>query len=51
MKGVYIVTDQASCLHHSLEAVVLEAARAGVCLVQLREKPLTPEVFWKKLWP
>ncbi len=38
MKGVYLVTDQASCLHHSLETVVSEAVRAGVCLVQLREK-------------
>ncbi len=48
MKGVYIVTDQASCLHHSLEAVVLEAARAGVCLVQLREKTIDTRSFLNK---
>jgi len=48
MKGVYIVTDQASCLHHSLETVVLEAARAGVCLVQLREKTIDTRSFLNK---
>ena len=48
MKGVYIVTDQASCLHHSLEAVVSEAARAGVCLVQLREKTIDTRSFLNK---
>ena len=45
MKGVYLVTDQASCLHHSLETVVSEAARARVCLVQLREKTIDTRSF------
>ena len=48
MKGVYLVTDQVSCLHHNLETVVSEAVRAGVCLVQLREKTIDTRSFLNK---
>ena len=48
MKGVYLVTDQASCLHHSLETIVSNSARAGVCLVQLREKTINTRSFLNK---
>ena len=48
MKGVYLVTDQASCLHHSLDTIVSEAIRAGVCLVQLREKTIDTRSFLNK---
>ncbi|MDA3916555.1 MAG: thiamine phosphate synthase [Deltaproteobacteria bacterium] len=45
MKGVYLVTDQNSCLHHNLETVVSETIRAGICLVQLREKNIDTRSF------
>jgi thiamine-phosphate pyrophosphorylase len=45
MKGIYLVTDESSCLHHNLETVVSDTARAGVCLVQLREKTIDTRSF------
>jgi thiamine-phosphate pyrophosphorylase len=45
MKGVYLVTDQTSCRHHSLETIVSEAVLAGVSCVQLREKALDTRTF------
>ncbi len=36
MRGIYLVTGD--CPFHDLETVVADAARAGVCAVQLREK-------------
>lgn len=45
MKGIYLVTDQAACIHHPLETVVAKAVQAGVCCVQLREKTLNTRTF------
>ena len=45
MEGIYLVTDQASCRHHSLEAVVSKTIRAGISCVQLREKDLDTRTF------
>ena len=45
MKGVYLVTDQSSCRHHSLETIVANAVRAGISCVQLREKTLDTRTF------
>ena len=45
MKGIYLVTDQASCTHHSLETVVEKAIQAGVSCVQLREKTADSRTF------
>jgi len=45
MEGVYLVTDQASCRHYSLETVVSRAVQAGVSCVQLREKNLDTRTF------
>lgn len=39
---VSLVTDRHSCLGRTLEGVVVEAVAAGVRLVQLREKDLSP---------
>lgn len=48
MKGIYLVTDNAACRGKSLETIVLAAARAGVCCVQLREKKINSRLFLKK---
>jgi thiamine-phosphate pyrophosphorylase len=45
MKGIYLVTDQMSCTHHSLETIVLKAVQAGVSCVQLREKTAATRTF------
>lgn len=45
---VYLVTDEALCLHHDLLDVVQMAARAGVTCVQLREKHLSTGAFVAK---
>lgn len=38
IQGVYLVTDPKYARERSMESLVVEAARAGVCCVQLREK-------------
>jgi len=48
MKGIYLVTDQAACIHHPLETVVAEAVQAGVCCVQLREKTVDTRTFLER---
>lgn len=45
MKGLYLVTDRDLCGRLSLEAVVLQAAKAGVACVQLREKNIATRDF------
>lgn len=45
MRGVYLVTDRRYATHRSIEAVVDEAARAGLACVQLREKDLSTRDF------
>lgn len=45
MKGIYLVTDQASCKHFPLETVVEKAMTAGIACVQLREKTLDTRGF------
>ncbi len=48
MRGIYLVTDETACLGRPLESVVLDAVRAGVSCVQLREKQLPTRAFLKK---
>lgn len=43
MKGIYLVTGD--CPNQNLETVVEQAARAGVCCVQLREKTADTRTF------
>ena len=45
MEGIYLVTDQASCKHFSLETIVKKARAAGISCVQLREKTLNTKDF------
>ena len=45
---LYLVTDDALCLHHSLLDVVQLAVQSGVTCVQLREKDLTTGAFVEK---
>ncbi len=45
---VYLVTDEALCVHHDLLDVVQMAVRAGVTCVQLREKNLPTGAFVAK---
>jgi thiamine-phosphate pyrophosphorylase len=45
MEGIYLVTDQASCKHFSLETIVKKAVEAGISCVQLREKNLDTRDF------
>ena len=45
---VYLVTDEALCVHHDLMDVVQLAVRAGVTCVQLREKHLPTGAFVAK---
>ncbi len=43
MHGIYLVTGD--CPFHDLDFVVAQAARAGVCAVQLREKTADTKTF------
>ncbi|OQY49757.1 MAG: thiamine-phosphate diphosphorylase [Desulfobacteraceae bacterium 4572_89] len=45
MEGIYLVTDEDSCKHHSLETVVAKAVEAGISWVQLREKTADTRSF------
>lgn len=45
LPGLYLVTDRSLCLHHPLEKVVEETCRAGVSVVQLREKETDTRTF------
>ena len=45
---LYLVTDDALCLHHSLLDVVQLAVQSGVTCVQLREKHLATGAFVEK---
>ncbi len=45
MKGVYLVTDRCLCGRRGIETVVAQAAEAGVCCVQLREKTAATRHF------
>ena len=45
---VYLVTDEALCVHHDLLDIVQMAVRAGVTCVQLREKHLSTGAFVAK---
>ena len=46
--AVYLVTDDALCLHHSLMDVVQMAVQAGATCVQLREKNISTGEFVRK---
>ena len=48
MKGIYLVTDQTACKGKSLESIVSDAVKAGVCCVQLREKKISTRLFLEK---
>ena len=48
MKGIYLVTDQKACQGKSLESIVLDAIKAGISCVQLREKDTGTRLFLKK---
>ncbi len=48
MKGLYLVTDEQSCKYHDLETIVLESVKAGVSVVQLREKSADTRTFLNK---
>ena len=48
MKGIYLVTDTGACLGKSLESVVFDVVRAGVSVVQLREKKADTREFLEK---
>jgi thiamine-phosphate pyrophosphorylase len=48
LKGIYLVTDQKACQGKSLESIVLDAIKAGVSCVQLREKDISTRLFLKK---
>ena len=48
MKGIYLVTDTGACKGKSLESVVSDAIRAGVAVVQLREKKADTRDFLEK---
>jgi thiamine-phosphate pyrophosphorylase len=48
MKGIYLVTDQKACQGKSLESIVLDAIKAGISCVQLREKDTSTRLFLKK---
>jgi len=48
MKGIYLVTDQAACKGRSIESIVMDSAKAGLCCVQLREKNINTRHFLKK---
>ena len=43
-----MVTDRDLCKHKSLENVIMDAIKGGVCMVQLREKNLTTREFIKE---
>ncbi len=45
MKGVYLVTDRSLCGPRGVAEVVDQAARAGACCVQLREKTAATRRF------
>ena len=45
MKGVYLVTDRRLCGERGVEFVVAQAAAAGACCVQLREKHASTRQF------
>ncbi|MBT7052000.1 MAG: thiamine phosphate synthase [Desulfobacula sp.] len=48
MKGIYLVTDQNACQAKSLESIVIDAVKAGISCVQLREKNIGTRMFLKK---
>ncbi len=48
MKGIYLVTDKKACQGKSLESIVLDAIKAGISCVQLREKDTSTRLFLKK---
>ncbi len=48
MKGIYLVTDQKACHGRPLESIVLDAMKAGVSCVQLREKDISTRLFLQK---
>jgi len=45
MRGVYLVTDRRLCGERGVETVVAQAAGAGACCVQLREKTASTRHF------
>lgn len=45
MRGVYLVTDRPLCGTRGVAEVVAQAARAGACCVQLREKTASTRRF------
>ncbi len=47
MKGIYLVTDGKLCTEFSLEDTVIQAVKAGVKYVQLREKHASTKEFVK----
>lgn len=45
IQGLYLVTDRSLCLHHPLEEIVRRSVKAGVRIVQLREKEISTKEF------
>jgi len=45
ISGLYLVTDSNLCQGRALEAIVEQAVKGGVCIVQLREKYLSTRLF------
>jgi thiamine-phosphate pyrophosphorylase len=45
VKGVYLVTDRSLCGPRSVAEIVIQAAKAGVAYVQLREKNISTRSF------
>lgn len=45
IQGLYLVTDRSLCIHHSLEEIVRRSVKAGVRIVQLREKEISTKEF------
>lgn len=48
MKGIYLVTDRKACQGRPLESIILDAVKAGVSCVQLREKDIGTRLFLEK---
>ncbi|MCP3873071.1 MAG: thiamine phosphate synthase [Desulfobacteraceae bacterium] len=48
MRGIYLVTDQQACMGKPIESVVLDAIKAGISCVQLREKDTSTRLFLQR---
>lgn len=46
--GAYLVTDDSLCVHHSIDSIIELSLKAGIKLIQLREKSIGTDEFTKK---